>query len=254
VGASRFAPLAQVALAGERHQKIDACRILKKREKIPLKETTMEIKPDTIHITANAKVEIHAKRADLFIAVRGSSVVSGNEAMKKAKEVSALVDELTSAGIKAENIHLEGVVVEASSGVLLKSSSATYRLRVRCEDLEKLPEALDIVSAQKNAALERVVWKYNEDGARGRGLESAIAAAKSKAQKVAESLGVKLLGVYSFNENAFDEESPMPFQPQTRMMKARQVGAESEPSLAMDIQHSKIIQVNVEIEYRVAGF
>ena len=47
----------------------------------------METKPDTIHITANAKVEIQAKRADLFIAVRGSSVVSGNEAMKKAKEL-----------------------------------------------------------------------------------------------------------------------------------------------------------------------
>ncbi|MBI5934524.1 MAG: SIMPL domain-containing protein [Chloroflexi bacterium] len=212
----------------------------------------MEIKPDTIHITASAKVEIQARRADLFIAVRGSSVVGGNEAMKKAKEVSALVDELTGAGIKAEHIHLEGVSVETSSGVLLKSSSATYRLRVRCEDLEKLPETLDIVSAQKNAALERVAWKYNDEGARGRGLESALVAAKLKAQKVADALGVTLLGVYSFNENAFDEESPMPFQPQARMMKARQDAAE--PSLAMDIQHGKTIQVNVEIEYRVSGF
>lgn len=214
----------------------------------------METKPDTIHITASAKVEIQARRADLFIVVRGSSVVGGNEAMKKAKEVSALVDELTRAGIKMEHIHLEGASVETSSGVLLKSSSATYRLRVRCEDLEKLPEALDIVSAQKNAALERIAWKYNDEGARGRGLEAAIAAAKSKAQKVADALGVKLLGVYSFNENAFDEESPMPFQPQRAMMKARPAAAESEPSLAMDIQHGKTIQVNVEIEYRVAGF
>ncbi len=214
----------------------------------------METKPDTIHITASAKVEIQARRADLFIAVRGSSVVSGNEAMKKAKEVSALVDELTRIGIKTEDIHLEGVAVETSSGVLLKSSSATYRLRVRCEDLEKLPEVLDIVSAQKNAALERIAWKYDDDEARARGLGSALEAAKSKAQTVAEALGVKLLGVYSFNENAFDEEAPMPFQPQARMMKARQAAAESEPSLAMDIQHSKTIQVNVEIEYRVTGF
>lgn len=215
----------------------------------------METKPDTIHVNASAKVEIHARRAELFIAVRGSSVVSGNEALKKAREVSALVDELTRAGIKAEHIQLEGVIVETSSGVLLKSSSATYRLRVRCEDLEKLPEALDIVSAQKNAALERVAWKYDEEEARGRGLDDAIAAAKSKAQKVADALGVKLLGVYAFNENAFDEETPTPFQPQARMMKARQAAAEAEQSsLSMDIQHSKTVQVNVEVEYRVTGF
>lgn len=214
----------------------------------------MESKPDTIHITASHREEIFASHADLFVTVRGSSVISGNEAMKKAREVSALVDELTRAGVPAEDIHLQGVHVETSSGVLLKSSSATYRLRVRCGKLEQLPELLDIVSAQKNAALERVGWKYPEETARARGLESAIAAAKSKADKVAASLGVKLLGVYLFTENTFDEEAPVQFRAQAAMMKGRGPAQESEPSLGMDIQHSKTIQVNVEIEYRVSGF
>ena len=112
----------------------------------------MEIKPDTIHVSANHREEVQATHADLFVTVRGSSVISGNEAMKKAKEVSALVDELTHAGVPAEDIHLQGVHVESSSGILLKSSNATYRLRIRCGKLEQLPELLDIVSAQKNAA------------------------------------------------------------------------------------------------------
>jgi uncharacterized protein YggE len=214
----------------------------------------MESKPDTIHITASHREEINATHADLFVTVRGSSVVSGKEAMKKAKEVSALVDELTRAGVGAEDVHLQGVHVETSSGVLLKSSSAIYRLRVRCRKLEQLPELLDIVSSQKNAALERIDWKYDEASARERGLRSAMEAAKSKAENVASALGVQLLGVYSFTENAFDEEAPMPLRGQGMMMKARQAAAESEPSLEMDIQHSKMIQVNVEIEYRVSGF
>ena len=214
----------------------------------------MESKPDTIHITASHREEIFATHADLFVTVRGSSVVSGNEAMKKAREVSALVDELTRAGIATEDVHLQGVHVETSSGVLLKSSSAIYRLRVRCRKLEQLPELLDIVSSQKNAALERIDWKYDEASARERGLRSAMEAAKSKAEKVASALGVQLLGVYLFTENAFDEEAPMPFRAQGVMMKARQAAAESEPSLGMDIQHSKMIQVNVEIEYRVSEF
>ena len=214
----------------------------------------MESKPDTIHITASHREEIFASHADLFVTVRGSSVFSGNEAMKKAKEVSALVDELTRAGVSAENIHLQGVHVETSSGAILKSSSATYRLRIRCEKLDQLAELLDIVASQKNAALEQIAWKYPEEITRARGLETAIAAAKSKADKVAASLGVKLLGVYQFTENTFDEEAPFPqFQPQIAMMKARGAPA-AEPSLGMDIQHSKTIQVNVEIEYRVSEF
>ena len=141
----------------------------------------MESKPDTIKISASHREEILASHADLFVTVKGSSVFSGNEAMKKAKEVSQLVDELIRFGISAENIHLQGVHVEASSGALLKSSSASYRLRVRCEQLGQIADLLDIITSQKNAALERIDWKYPEEEARERGLESALAKAKSKA-------------------------------------------------------------------------
>jgi uncharacterized protein YggE len=213
----------------------------------------MESKPDTIKVSTTHKEEILASHADLYVTVKGSSVISGNEAMKKAKEVSQLVDELIRFGISAENIHLQGVHVETSSGVLLKSSSASYRLRVRCDALDQIAELLDIVTSQKNAALDRIDWKYPEEEAREHGLEIALTKAKSKADKVAASLGVKLLGVYDFIENSFDEETPAMFQPQARMMKS-QAPASAEPSLGMDIQHSKMIHINVEIWYRVTEF
>ena len=212
----------------------------------------MESKPDTIKISASHREEILASHADLFVTVKGSSVVSGNEAMKKAKEVSQLVDELIRFGISAENIHLQGVHVETSSGALLKSSSASYRLRVRCDVLSQIADLLDIITSQKNAVLERIDWKYPEEEARERGLESALAKAKSKADKVAAALGVKLLGVYDFLENSFDEEAPIMFQAQAMMMKSRAPAAE--PSLGMDVQHGKTIHVNVEVWYRVSGF
>jgi len=213
----------------------------------------MDSKPDTIHVTASHREEIDATHADLFATVRGSSVVSGNEAMKKAKEVSALVEELTRAGVAAEDIHLQGVHVETSSGTILKSSSAIYRLRIHCRTLERIPALIDILGTQKNAALDRIVWKYDDDSIRVAGLASAIEAAKSKAERVASSLGVKLQGIYSFNENTFDEEAPGLFQPQAMMMKTARGPAPAEPSLGMDIQHSKTIQVNVEVEFRVSG-
>jgi len=215
----------------------------------------METKPDTIKISTAHREEILATHADLYVTVKGSSVISGNEALKKAREVSQLVDELIRFGISAENIHLQGVRVESSSGALLKSSSASYRLRVRCDELDQIAELLDIITSQKNATLERIDWKYPEEEARQRGLDSALAKAKLKAEKVAANLGVKLLGVYDFIENSFDEETPVMFQPQAMMMKSRG-GAPSapEPSLGMDVQHSKMIHVNVEIWYRVSAF
>lgn len=208
----------------------------------------MESKPDTIKVSANHKEEISANRADLFVTVKGSSLVSGDAAMKKAKEVSALVEALTSFGLSPEAVQLQGVHIETSSGALLKSSSATYRLKVKCENLDQLAELLDIIAGQKNATLERIEWKYKEDEAREHGLMTALEKAKAKADKVAKSLGV-----YDLIENNFDEEMPYP-QFAAQAMPMRSAKASSEPSLGMDIQHSKTVNVNVEIWYRVISF
>lgn len=214
----------------------------------------MEQKPDTIKITAIQREEIFASHANLYVTVKGSSVVSGNEALKKAKEVSQLVEALTGFGLSPEAVQLLGVHLETESGILLKSSSATYRLRIKVDKLEQIAELLDIVASQRNATLERIEWKYPDEAAQERVLESAIAKAKVKAGKVAAAMGVKLLGVYDLIENTFDEEMPVHFRPQAAMMKTRSIGSQAEPSLGMDIQHSKTIQVNVEIWYRVSSF
>ncbi len=216
----------------------------------------MESKPDTIKISAAHKEEIFATHADLHVTVRGSSIVSGAEAMKKAKEVTLLLEALTKLGVKEDAFSLQGVHVEGASGVLLKSSSAAYRLKIRCGDLNQLAEMLDVISSQKNATLERMEWKYSEDEARERSLNAALEKAKAKAQKVAATLNVKLLGVYDFIENMFDEDTPARmFQPQMMKQTAtRGGGPVPEPSLGMDVQHSKTIHISVDIWYRVSEF
>jgi uncharacterized protein YggE len=212
----------------------------------------MESKPDTIKVSAFHKEEIFASHANLYVTVKGSSIAVGNEAMKKAREVSQLVEALTRFGLSPDAVHLQGVRIESSSGTLLKSSSAIYRLKVKMEKLDQLAELIDIVAEQKNATLEQIEWRYPEDEARERALELAITKGKAKAEKVAASLGVKLLGVYDFMENIFDEERPVPFAAQSFMMKAREEVAD-EPNLNMDVQHSKTVHVNVDIWYRVSS-
>ena len=212
----------------------------------------MDIKPDTIKVSASHREEIFASHANLYVTVKGSSVVSGSEAMKKAREVSQLVEALTRFGLSPDAIQLQGVHIETASGALLKSSSARYHLKVESEKLEQIPEMLDLLAGQKNATLERIEWKYSEEEARERGLEAAIAKGKAKAGKVAAAMGVKLLGVYDFMENTYDEERPV-YPMQAVAMKARAEVAD-EPSLNMEIQHSKTIHVTVDIWYRVSSF
>jgi uncharacterized protein YggE len=214
----------------------------------------MDTKPDTIKVSAFHREEIFASHANLYVTVKGSSLVSGNEAMKKAREVSQFVEALTRFGLSPDAVQLQGVRLETASGTLLKSSSAVYHLKVKTEKLDQLPGLLDIIAEQKNASLNRIEWKYPEDEARERGLESAIAKGKAKAEKVASAMGVKLLGVYDFMENTYDEERPpMPFQAMEMSMKTR-AAAPAEPSLNMEVQHSKTINVNVDIWYRVSSF
>ena len=213
----------------------------------------METKPDTIKVSAFHREEIFASHANLYMTVKGSSLVSGNEAMKKAREVSQLVEALTRFGLSPDAVHLQGVRLETSSGTLLKSSSAIYHLKVKTEKLDQLAGLLDILAEQKNASLDRIEWKYPEEEARESGLESAIAKGKSKAEKVARAMGVKLLGVYDFMENTYDEERPpMPYQAMEMSMKSRAAMAD-QPSLDMEVQHSKTIHVNVDIWYRVSS-
>ena len=212
----------------------------------------MNGKPDTIKIAESRREEIFASHADLFVSVSGSSFVGGDEALKKAREVSELVDALKAAGLEAKSIQLLGVQFESTGGVRLKSSSATYRLRIRCDKLQQLAGLLDVIASQKNAALDKIEWKYPEQTARERGLEAVIVLARTKAEKVAAALGVKLLGVYDFIENVYDEETRFPYPAQAMQVKAR--GGAEEPSLDMDVQHSKTIHVGVEIWYRVSAF
>jgi uncharacterized protein YggE len=125
---------------------------------------------------------------------------------------------------------------------------------VKTDKLDQLNALLDILAEQKNASLDRIEWRYPEDEAREHGLESAIAKGKAKAEKVAAAMGVKLLGVYDFMENSYDEERPpMPFQAKAMEMRSRGAAAD-QPSLDMEVQHSKTIHVNVDIWYRVSSF
>ena len=210
--------------------------------------------PDVVVITARHEETVAADRADLLATVQGSSLVTGRAAMKKAKEVSALVEELERCGVTAQEIHLDSVQAEVSSGFLGSSSSATYRLRIRCGDLEKLPEILGAVTAALNASLDQVVWRYPRSAEQqARWLTAAIAWANTKATAAAAALGTRVVGIHRLTERPRDEENRT-----ARLGQGLQVSRARAPSeaveLGFDLGNEKRMGVEVTIEYRVEGF
>src|SRR5262249_17470454 len=155
--------------------------------------------------------DVTADHADLFVTVEGSSLVTGRAALKKAKEVSALVEELERSGVSLEQIRLEGVQAQVTSGLLGSSSSAKYRLRIRCGDLERLPAVLGAVTASRNPRLDQVVWRYPESvEQQARWLAAAIAKANTKAAAAAQALGTRVVGIHRLAEDPLDEGAPIP--------------------------------------------
>lgn len=161
------------------------------------------VTPDTIKVRVEHSEEVVAIGADVYITVRGSSFFTGEMALTKAREVSQLVTELKTMGIPDTAMHLEGVSAKVSSGVLGKSSSARYMMRVACSELEKLPDALGIITAQKSTEITHILWRlsgdYDSDESVNRNIELCVERAHVRAKVIANGLDVQLQGVHRFS-------------------------------------------------------
>ena len=215
---------------------------------------------DLITVDVARSDEIAADHADLSVTIEGASLVTGGQALQKAREVAQLVAALGEAGIPQDDIHLQGVSAKVSSGALLKTSQAKYRLRIRCAKLERLADALGAVTSQKNTMLGEIVWGYpDEEALKDVWLEDCARRAHGRARRIAVGLGVRLTGVHSFVESSLDigrrtvsdgVEGPAPAFMRRRAVEERVSGEE----LGLDVSHTKRVELRVRAEYRVSGY
>jgi uncharacterized protein YggE len=213
-------------------------------------------KPDTITATVSRREEIRADKVDIHVTIKGSSLVTGNAALKKAKEVSQLVSALLEVKIKEEDITLTSVHAESSSGILGKSTSATYQLRIKSNDLELLADVLGVVTAQKNAKLDHLGWRYPDDKKlKGEWLQSCLSEAKEKAGAIAAGLGVRLLGVHTFSEKWLDsEQAERPYLSEVRGAVLAKAMRAQPIDLGFPLSHSKWLEIQLEAQFRVSEF
>jgi hypothetical protein len=209
---------------------------------------------DSITVGMTHIEEVQSDRADLFVTIKGKSLVTGQEAFKRAIEVRQLVEGLTGFGLSESDIFLEGVQAEVTTGVISKSSSATYRLRICCHNLDNLADILGIITSQKNTNLTQLLWKYsNPEQLQSRLLETGLTKLKQKAEIIATALDVDLLGIASFEEQYLDSEaSPPVARMQLELAATERARRITKEDLGLEVSHSKQVTLKLTATYRVS--
>lgn len=222
------------------------------------------VRLDLISVSAEVREELAASSADLFVSIVGQSFFTGSAALEKTKEVNDLVVALSSAGIAPKDIHLQSVRATTSSGVLRKSSAAKYQLRIHCQTLESVGEAIGAITSQKNTDLRPIVWRYpDNDGVHDRLLNVATKRAHERARRIADNLGIRLAGVHRYVEEFADPEAVRrnPFVEGTLAEVGMGIDktidrlrAEDREDLGMAVSHVKEVRLRVEIDYYVSDY
>lgn len=161
------------------------------------------MQPDTITVRVVNEAEIDADSADLTVVVEGSSVFSGTEAFKKAKELQVLISSLKEAGIDEQRMKLRSVEVNSHSFAMIKTSSAKYVVSIKAVAVELLPQVLGAVASHKGAKLSRLTWNYGAlKATRSRLRREALVEAMKQARADASALGVRVLGIHQLTEDS----------------------------------------------------
>ena len=213
---------------------------------------------DTLHLITvrdTSTVNIHATGAKLAVRIAGQSFFTGTEAFKRATEVASCVSALKECGIMEDDIHLLSVSTEVESGILIRSSSATYHLLVECKSVESLGRVLTAISSQKNSKIAGIAWHYPDvDKTKQDLVRKAARAAKDAARAIADSLAVPLVGVHklSYDVSGLDTELRLP-EASAYAMRAR-TQAKATVLDNLDLSHTATVTVTVTAEFIVNTF
>lgn len=165
--------------------------------------------PDRITLLEDITDEVRATSANLHLTVKGTSFFSGQAAIKKAKEVQQLVTALLNAGVPEDDISVRSVSLSVEKGMITKSSSARYALKVHVRDLEKLPDVLGAITGSNTVTMDTIEWRYDDlEAKEDAWMLEAIRKANERAGKIADGLKVKITGVHDFRIRKIGEAAP----------------------------------------------
>jgi hypothetical protein len=206
-----------------------------------------------IHVCDQVWGSVRPRAATAHITLTGSKLFSDRSALTKSEELRRLVEALRERGLPGDAVGLEGATLDVSTGLFTRSSSVTYRVSVRVEDLEKLPGLLETVATAKQATLTHIQWDY-AGGASDDLIAQCATRAVAKAKHLAATLGVALGALHEVNEEELGEHAPHAQARYPVMLAAKGGGGMARMSddfAGLELAPAKQVGVRVRLAYRV---
>ena len=215
-----------------------------------MKETSL------IQVTDHAWGNVRPRAATVHVTLTGSKLFSDRSALTKSEELRRLVEQLRERGLPNDAVALEGAHIDVSTGLFTRSSSVTYRVSVRLEDLERLPVTLEVIADAKQATLTHIQYDY-AGGASHDLIAQCATRAAEKAKHLATSLGVTLGALHEVHEEEIGEHAP----PQSYhygfpMALAAKGGGAARMSMSselagLELAPAKQVGVRVKLTYQI---
>lgn len=210
---------------------------------------------DTLSVRIVNETEIDAETADLTVVVEGSSVFSGAEAFKKAKELRTLIEVLKEAGLEESRVKLRSVQLNSQSFAMIKTSSAKYVLAIKAVTVEFLPVVLGALAAHKGAKVSKLKWNYGQlKSARSRLRREALRDALQQAHEDADVLGVNVLGIHRLTENVREVDyNPEYITGDISDFDFRQGVVAGHQDVGLQLGNSTTVKLDLLAEFRVSA-
>jgi uncharacterized protein YggE len=221
--------------------------------------SSMTTEPSLLHVTEQATGELPPRAATLHVTLTASRLFSGRAALTKSEELRRLADALIERGIPETALSLEGATIDVSTGLFSRSSSVTYRVRIRISDLDTIAGALETVAEAKQATLSHIEWDH------GTGSDDLVAEcaerAAARARRIAAALGATLGDVHEVREEQILERPPEAaamFGVRAAAMDSHVMTMKRRKSIGdelagLDLAPTKPIAVRVSVAYRLSS-
>lgn len=215
----------------------------------------MEPQPGVMRVTATEKADVLATSVKFHVVVKGEKLLFGNAALEKSQDVRALVDDLKVLGAQDKDFEIKSITSRSNSGIFGKDSRVEYHLVVKQDDLSMVGEFLGAISDRPGTVSSSLEWVFDDDSVVADLAARALVKAKIKAQKMAQAVEQKILGIsacsdtWSMPEVYYDALPSAPAQQSLRAkasdMKLIDVGTE--------FKATKPISVTVTVDFFISG-
>lgn len=205
----------------------------------------------TLRITVDHSVRIAASSARVQVRVSGSSTLAAGVAGRKAALVRDIVAELAAKGVAEEAVEVAGVRSSVRDGALLKNQTIEIDLVVSTEP-ELLPEVLGVLADRPGVSVTRLDWVYDDFEASIGATATAMAMARRKADAVAASVGLEVIGVEQASDS-WSMPSPRHDQAEPVLFAASARSASAPLDLGLELRATTELSVHLSVDFALSS-